>query len=257
MPHGETQLSRCASPPCFLRTDGDLPAPGLRLHGLALAAHQINEGAGVFSWGAHGPRFARQRLGPQCPTGTLILRDLELLRRASRVTDIGVSVSVGFTDPELWRTVEPGTPSPQRRLEAVRTLTDHGIPCGVLMAQVIPFLGDSPEQLRATVRAVAAAGATSVTPLVLHLRPGAREWFTAWLARHHPRLLRRYDALYGGGTYVPRWYQRRITGMVHEFADEYGIGPCRAGAHRGVPDAAGGPNDAPATADAPDQLTLL
>ncbi|MFI1334839.1 Rv2578c family radical SAM protein [Streptomyces sp. NPDC020845] len=198
--------------------------------------------------------------------GTLILRDLELLRRASRVTDIGVSVSVGFTDPDLWRTVEPGTPSPQRRLEAVRTLADHGIPCGVLMAPVIPFLSDSPEQLRATVRAVAAAGATSVTPLVLHLRPGAREWFTAWLTHHHPRLLRRYDALYGGGTYAPRWYQRRITGMVHEFADEYGIGPYRAGEHRGVPDRPDTDTDAGAgtdtgagtvAAEAPDQLTLL
>lgn len=44
--------------------------------------------------------------------GTLILRDLELLRQAAEVTEVGVSVSVGFTDPELWRTVEPGTPSP-------------------------------------------------------------------------------------------------------------------------------------------------
>ncbi len=118
--------------------------------------------------------------------GTLILRDLDLLREAAEVTDVGISMSVGFLDRELWRTVEPGTPSPERRLDTVRTLTAHGIGCGVLMAPVIPFLGDHPDQLRATVRAVAAAGASSVTPLVLHLRPGAREWFMAWLARHHP-----------------------------------------------------------------------
>ncbi|MGC5411377.1 Rv2578c family radical SAM protein, partial [Streptomyces sp. DT225] len=97
-----------------------------------------------------------------------------------------VSVSVGFTDPELWRTVEPGTPSPERRLDVVRRLSEAGIGCGVLMAPVIPHLGDSPEQLRETVRAIAAAGATSVTPLVLHLRPGAREWFMEWLGHHHP-----------------------------------------------------------------------
>ena len=60
--------------------------------------------------------------------GTLILRDLELLRQAAEVTDVGVSVSVGFLDDELWRTVEPGTPSPERRLDVVRTLTDNGIP---------------------------------------------------------------------------------------------------------------------------------
>nr|WP_237323799.1 Rv2578c family radical SAM protein [Streptomyces sp. MOE7] len=167
--------------------------------------------------------------------GTLILRDLELLRQAAAVTDIGISVSVGFLDRELWRTVEPGTPAPDRRLDVVRTLTAHGIPCGVLMAPVIPFLGDSPEQLRATVRAVAEAGAGSVTPLVLHLRPGAREWFMAWLGHHHPQLVRRYEAMYADGAYAPKWYQRRITRQVHELATEYGIGPTRPGAARRIP----------------------
>ncbi|MFB7255851.1 Rv2578c family radical SAM protein [Streptomyces nojiriensis] len=166
--------------------------------------------------------------------GTLILRDLPLLREAAEVTEVGISVSVGFTDTGLWRTVEPGTPSPAARLGAVRALTDAGIECGVLMAPVIPFLGDSPEQLRATVRAVAEAGATSVTPLVLHLRPGAREWFTAWLGAHHPRLVPRYERMYAGGPYAPTWYQRRITRQVHELAAEFGIGPARRGEARKV-----------------------
>ncbi|NJP53036.1 radical SAM protein [Streptomyces sp. SBST2-5] len=185
--------------------------------------------------------------------GTLILRDLELLRRAAEVTDVGVSVSVGFTDETLWRTVEPGTPAPERRLDVVRTLARHGIGCGVLMAPVIPFLSDRPEQLRSTVRAIAASGATSVTPLVLHLRPGAREWFMAWLSRHHPYLVGRYERLYADGAYAPRWYQRRITRQVHELAQEYGIGPARPGLPRRTPAAAPAP---PGTAE-PTQLTLL
>ncbi|MEU1595743.1 Rv2578c family radical SAM protein [Streptomyces sp. NPDC005708] len=166
--------------------------------------------------------------------GTLILRDLELLKQASQVTDVGISVSVGFVDQELWRTVEPGTPAPERRLDVVRTLSEHGIGCGVLMAPVIPFLGDHPAQLRATVRAIAAAGATSVTPLVLHLRPGAREWFMAWLEQRHPYLVRRYERLYAEGAYAPKWYQRRITRQVHELAEEYGIGPTRPGMPRRI-----------------------
>ncbi|MGW8377623.1 Rv2578c family radical SAM protein [Streptomyces sp. ODS28] len=167
--------------------------------------------------------------------GTLILRDLDLLRSAAAVSDIGVSVSVGFLDEELWRTVEPGTPAPERRLDVVRTLSEHGIPCGVLMAPVIPFLGDAPDKLRETVRAVAAAGASSVTPLALHLRPGAREWFMQWLAAHHPGLVRHYEALYADGAYAPKWYQRRITRQVHELAEEYGIGPSGPRGHRAVP----------------------
>ncbi|MGW3119438.1 Rv2578c family radical SAM protein [Streptomyces sp. NPDC001107] len=185
--------------------------------------------------------------------GTLILRDLDLLVQSAQVTDVGISVSVGFTDPELWRTVEPGTPAPERRLDVVRTLAEHGIGCGVLMAPVIPFLSDRPAQLRATVRAIAAAGATSVTPLVLHLRPGAREWFMAWLGQHHPYLVRRYERLYADGAYAPKWYQRRITRQVHELAQEYGIGPTRAGMPRRIP-----PPEAPEpTVSEPTQLTLI
>ncbi|MGW9449011.1 Rv2578c family radical SAM protein [Streptomyces sp. NPDC055632] len=184
--------------------------------------------------------------------GTLILRDLELIAQAARVTEVGVSVSVGFTDRELWRTVEPGAPSPQSRLDVVRALVGNGIDCGVLMAPVVPFLSDRPEQLRATVRAVAEAGASSVTPLVLHLRPGAREWFAEWLGRHHPGLVRRYERMYADGAYAPTWYQRRITRQVHEFAAEFGMGPAgREGARRtALP-------EEPEAAAAPEQLTFL
>lgn len=185
--------------------------------------------------------------------GTLILRDLDLLKQAAEVTDVGISVSVGFTDAELWRTVEPGTPAPERRLDVVRTLADHGIGCGVLMAPVIPFLSDGPAQLRATVRAIAAAGATSVTPLVLHLRPGAREWFMAWLDREHPHLVRRYERLYADGAYAPKWYQRRITRQVHELAREYGIGPSGAEMPRRIRE----PEPEVTPMPEPTQLTLI
>ena len=185
--------------------------------------------------------------------GTLILRDLELLRQAADVTEVGVAVSVGFVDRALWRSVEPGTPAPERRLGVVRAMAEAGIPCGVLMAPVLPYLTDSPAQLRETVRAIAAAGASFVTPLVLHLRPGAREWWFAWLTRRHPELVPRYRELYASGAYAPRWYQRRITGQVHELAAAYGLGPTGRGRHRARPDTAPGP---PPEAGAT-QLTLL
>ena len=189
--------------------------------------------------------------------GTLILRDLDLLVQAAEVTDVGVAVSVGTTDPELWRTVEPGTPAPQRRLDVVRAFRERGLGCGVLMAPVIPFLGDRPEQLRATVRAIAAAGATSVTPLVLHLRPGAREWFLAWLARRHPHLVRRYERLYAAGAYAPRWYQRQITRQVHELAREFGIGPAGTGLSRRTRTSEPEPEPEHPGLPEPTQLTLL
>jgi DNA repair photolyase len=187
--------------------------------------------------------------------GTLILRDLDLLTASAEVTDVGLSVSVGCTDEDLWRTLEPGTPSPLRRLGVCATLSEHGLRCGVLMGPVVPFLSDSPAQLEATVRQVAEAGATHVTPIVLHLRPGAREWFLAWLARNHPALVPRYRGLYGSRAYAPKDYQERIAGQVRELAERYQVG-------RGSPPPIRrwrGPAVAPATPGAPaaEQLTLL
>ncbi len=164
--------------------------------------------------------------------GTLVLRDLDLLREAAEVTDVSVNVSVGFVDEALWRQVEPGTPAPRARLSVCRTLTDAGIGCGVLMAPILPYLTDSPSQLEATVWAIAAAGARSVTPLVLHLRPGAREWYLAWLEREHPELIPRYHDLYGSGAYAPKAYQRGISARVAALAKRYGIGSKTPGGHK-------------------------
>ena len=156
--------------------------------------------------------------------GTLVLRDLPLLRETAEVTDVSVNVSVGFVDETLWRQVEPGTPAPRARLSVCRTLTDAGIGCGVLMAPILPYLTDSPSQLESTVWAIAAAGARSVTPLVLHLRPGAREWYLAWLEHEHPELIPCYQELYRNRAYAPKAYQRSISARVAQLARRYGVG---------------------------------
>jgi DNA repair photolyase len=206
--------------------------------------------------------------------GTLILRDIDLLAEAAEITDVGLNVSVGSIDKELWRSVEPGTPAPARRLEACATLNQRGLRCGVLMGPVIPFLSDSPAQLDAAVSQIAATGATHVSPIVLHLRPGTREWFFRWLGAHHPGLVSRYLDLYGRSAYAPKSYQARIAGQVRELAEKHRIGrpgPGFGHGRRPVPDqraaqAIPGPAAAPrpAAADpvafspAPsEQLTLL
>ncbi|MEU3018722.1 Rv2578c family radical SAM protein [Nocardiopsis sp. NPDC007018] len=169
--------------------------------------------------------------------GTLVLRDLPLLEQAARVTRVGMAVSVGSVDPRVWRTVEPGTPRPRARLGVVRALSERGLECSVLMAPILPGLTDSAEQIEETVAAIAEAGAKRVSPVVLHLRPGAREWYRAWLAREHPRLLPLYRELYGGGSYAPRSYQRIVTTAVREIAARYGLN--RPGSPRGTEGAGG------------------
>jgi DNA repair photolyase len=156
--------------------------------------------------------------------GTLVLRDLPLLRGAAGEAGFSASVSVGSLDRPVWRTVESGTPSPRARLRVVRAFTGAGIRCSVLMAPVLPYLTDSDEAIDATVEAIAEAGASSVTGIALHLRPGAREWFMAWLAREHPALVEPYRRLYGRGSYAPEGYRRELSARITAAARRHGIG---------------------------------
>ena len=185
--------------------------------------------------------------------GTLIARDLDLLRQANEVTQVGISFSIGFIDEELWRSVEPGTPSPRRRLDAVRQFADAGFPVTVLLAPVLPGLTDTDESIDATVAAIAASGAAGVTPIALHLRPGAREWYSSWLDRTHPELVARYRELYRRGSYAPKAYQEEITDRVRTAARRHGLDRRDRSKHRGLPSAA-----APSSPEPPaEQLTLL
>jgi DNA repair photolyase len=181
--------------------------------------------------------------------GTLITRDLDLLKQAASVTRVGVSFSVGFVDEAVWRSVEPGTPSPRRRLDAVKRFVDAGFDVHVLMAPILPGLTDTDESIEATVAAIAGTGAAGVSPLVLHLRPGAREWYAAWLERHHPQLVPRYQSIYGKGSYAPQAYQREVTGRVAIVARRHGIGRAPMTQHRAITETPQPP--------APEQLTLL
>jgi DNA repair photolyase len=180
--------------------------------------------------------------------GTLIARDLDLLRQAAEVTSVSLSMSIGFVDEALWRSVEPGTPSPHRRLDVVRQLSDAGFGVSVLMAPILPGLTDDDESIDATVRAIAGAGAVSIVPLSLHLRPGAKEWYAAWLAREHPELLPRYRELYGKRAYLGQAFQREVSARVRLAARRHGMPAGGTFTARGTP---------PPTAPASEQLTLL
>lgn len=130
--------------------------------------------------------------------GTLITRDLDVLARAAEHVEITAALTVGMLDDDCWRTSEPGTPHPRARLNAIRALNDAGVPTGMMLAPIMPGINDDRAQLAALIDAAAAAGATHITPIVLHLRPGVREVFWPWLEHEFPHLVRRYRALYRG-----------------------------------------------------------
>jgi DNA repair photolyase len=166
--------------------------------------------------------------------GTLLRRDLPLLAAASRDVPIGLGVSMAILDDELHDSLEPGVPSPRARLELVRAIADAGLSCGVFLAPVLPGLTDRLGDLDATIAAIAEAGASGVTVVPLHLRPGAREWFSAWLAREHPQLVPRYRQLYRRGASVAPEYRRWLAGRVAPLLARHGLSRQAGGAARGT-----------------------
>ncbi len=152
--------------------------------------------------------------------GTLVLRDLELLAAAAERRLVRVNFSIGTLDPEVWRLTEPGTPHPRKRVEALARLNAAAVPSGVLVAPVLPGLSDRREQLDEVVGACVEAGAVSITPVLLHLRPGVREHYLGSLAEHRPDLLEQHHRLYRRA-YAPAAERDRLAQMVSDLVREH------------------------------------
>ena len=177
--------------------------------------------------------------------GTLLRRDIPLLAEAAQRVPLGLGVSMAIWDDDLHTSLEPGVPTPRARLDLVRALSDAGLPCGVFLAPVLPGLTDGVPELDAALGATAAAGASGVTVIPLHLRPGAKEWFMAWLARTHPELVPRYQQLYARRAYVPAEYRTWLAHRVAPLLAKHGLNRQSGGTARGAdtPVATGVPGD--------------
>jgi DNA repair photolyase len=153
--------------------------------------------------------------------GPLIWRDVDVLQDAAVRAEVSVNVSVPTLDDRVWRTTEPGTAPPRRRLEIVRRLVDSGIRTSVAVAPILPGLSDGPDQLAETVRAAREAGAHHIWANVLNLRPGTREHFLEALARDWPEESSRYEQLYAGRSYLSRSETAPTTERVRVLAREH------------------------------------
>ncbi|WP_040456475.1 Rv2578c family radical SAM protein [Kribbella catacumbae] len=181
--------------------------------------------------------------------GTLLRRDLGVLAAAAEEVSVGLGVSLALVDDDLRRLVEPGVPSVRGRLDLIRAIREAGLPCGVMVAPVLPWLTDSAEQLDHLFGELAEAGATGVTPLVLHLRPGMKDWFMTWLAQERPELVSRYDQLYSHGANALPSFRNAFGEKVRPLLDKHGFGRVPQFSTRRPP--------TPVITPPPDQQTLF
>jgi DNA repair photolyase len=140
----------------------------------------------------------------------LVTRDVDLLGALAADGAAAVAVSVTTLRPELQRVMEPRTAVPSRRLDAIRTLAEAGIPVRVMVAPVIPGLTD--EEIPAILEAAAAAGAATASYIMLRLPHGVQGLFGDWLEAHFPdrrdRVLNRVREVRDGALNDPRFGSR-------------------------------------------------
>lgn len=157
--------------------------------------------------------------------GTLLRRDLPLLREAAASVPVTLAMSIAVFDDALQKLVEPGTPSTAARLETVRAATDAGFRVTVFLMPVLPHLTDSIPALDDALRRIREAGAARVVYGALHLRPGVKPWFMRWLEREHPELVSSYLGLYpGASTYAPKAYRSWLAKRVRPLLRAHGLG---------------------------------
>ncbi len=115
----------------------------------------------------------------------LIERDLDLLAPMAAKNLVKAFISITTLDHRLARTLEPRAASPQRRVDTLRALAGAGIPCGVMVAPLIPALTD--KSLEAVLDEASAAGASMAGWILLRLPNEVRPLFKEWLAAHYPQ----------------------------------------------------------------------
>ena len=151
-----------------------------------------------------------------------VTRDKELLVELSRVAECTVLFSITTLREDVWKHIEPETARPERRLEAMATLAEAGVRCGVMLAPIIPGLTDDRENIDAVVQAARNHGASFVGDNVLYLKPGTKEWFMPFLRETYPHLLPQYQKFYRG-TYAPESYTQEASAAVREARERYGM----------------------------------
>lgn len=148
--------------------------------------------------------------------GTLVERDADILGEMGRLGLARVGISITTLDRGLARRMEPRVPAPERRLAAIRTLTEAGCPVRVMVSPVVPGLTDP--EIETILAAAKDAGAVAASWIMLRLPLEVSPLFREWLAEHYPgraaRVMARVREMHGGQDYSAEW-GRRMRGEGH------------------------------------------
>ncbi|MDX5364878.1 MAG: PA0069 family radical SAM protein [Alphaproteobacteria bacterium] len=140
-----------------------------------------------------------------------IVRDIDILSSLAERNLVRVALSVTTLDPKLARALEPRASTPSRRMEAIRLLSEAGIPTSAMIAPIIPALNDM--EIEKILTGLSHAGAREANFVILRLPLEIRDIFVEWLNEHVPdranRVLSLIRQMRGGKDYDATWGERQ------------------------------------------------
>lgn len=157
----------------------------------------------------------------------LILEDLDLLLELNRRTGGQVAVNMSLTtlDNIKARLIDPGAPSPAKRLDTLARLSEAGIKTRLFIMPVLPGITDSPDDLEQLVKTAAEIGVNSVSADSLRIARGSEEYFYGFIDKNFPELRARYNRLYNNGrrSMISDAYKEALRNKMAELRVKYGF----------------------------------
>ncbi len=153
----------------------------------------------------------------------LVLRDLDVLKELVDRANGGVAMTLTTLDPALQKFLEPHAVPIHRRLEALRQLKAHGIPCGIHLMPIIPFVTDTEEAIEGMVRAAVEIGVDYFVYNVLRLRGEVvKGYYYHVLQKFNRTTFEQTRKLYGSRPYPPETYTEALFKKVKFFREKWG-----------------------------------
>lgn len=153
----------------------------------------------------------------------LITRDIDLLLRISRHSELSIHISLITLNRDLARRIEPRAPTPEARVRALARLREAGIEAGINCMPVLPGITDNPSDLDALVKRVSEAGATYVGACAVRLKSAARKRYIPFIEQEFPHLAERYRNTYASSPYAGEKYRDGLARFFDKLCAKYGV----------------------------------
>ncbi len=128
---------------------------------------------------------------------TLVKKDIDLIKKINKKTQSIVSFSFSSTNDNISSTFEPGVPSPTKRLETISLLKNEGIPCGMFLLPVIPFLTDTPKIMKESIKKAKETNIDFIIFGGMTLKDGRqKDYFLDIIHKNYPEQIVNYSNIY-------------------------------------------------------------